>query len=57
VREFLGPERFFSEVAERTGEPGVATGLAYTPNGGDILFIESMKMGGKKGLTLHRPPR
>jgi len=52
VREFLGPERFFSEVAERTGEPGVATGLAYTPNGGDILFIESMKMGGKKGLTL-----
>src|SRR5205807_4318091 len=39
VREFLGPERFFSEVAERTGEPGVATGLAYTPNGGDILFI------------------
>ncbi len=52
VREFLGPERFFSEVAERTGEPGVATGLAYTPNGGDILFIESTKMGGKKGLTL-----
>jgi ATP-dependent Lon protease len=52
VREFLGPERFFSEVAERTGEPGVATGLAYTPNGGDILFIESMKMSGKKGLTL-----
>ena len=52
VREFLGPERFFSEVAERTGEPGVATGLAYTPNGGDILFIESTKMGGKKVLTL-----
>ncbi|TMA80394.1 MAG: endopeptidase La, partial [Deltaproteobacteria bacterium] len=37
---------------ERTGEPGVATGLAYTPNGGDILFIESTKMSGKKGLTL-----
>ncbi len=52
VREFLGPERFFSEIAERTGEPGVATGLAYTPNGGDILFIESTKMAGKKGLTL-----
>ncbi len=52
VREFLGPERFFAEVAERSGEPGVATGLAYTPNGGDILFIESTKMGGKKGLTL-----
>ncbi|MEB2285811.1 MAG: endopeptidase La [Polyangiaceae bacterium UTPRO1] len=52
VREFLGPERFFAEIAERSGEPGVATGLAYTPNGGDILFIESTKMGGKKGLTL-----
>ncbi len=52
VREYLGPERFFSEVAERTGEPGVATGLAYTPNGGDILFIESTKMSGKKGLML-----
>ena len=36
VREFLGPEKFFNEVAERTGEPGVVTGLAYTPNGGDI---------------------
>jgi ATP-dependent Lon protease len=52
VREFLGPERFFAEVAERTGEPGVATGLAYTPNGGDILFVESTRMGGKKALTL-----
>jgi ATP-dependent Lon protease len=52
VREFLGPERFFSEVAERTEEPGVAVGLAWTPNGGDILFIESTRMAGKKGLTL-----
>ncbi len=52
VREFLGPERFFAEVAERTAEPGVVTGLAYTPNGGDILFIESTRMQGKKGLTL-----
>lgn len=52
VREFLGPERFFAEVAERTAEPGVVTGLAYTPNGGDILFIESTRMSGKKGLTL-----
>lgn len=52
VRELLGPERFFAEVAERTGEPGVVTGLAYTPNGGDILFIESTRMRGKKGLTL-----
>ena len=52
VREFLGPERFFAEVAGRKGEPGVVTGLAYTPNGGDILFIESTRMQGKKGLTL-----
>jgi ATP-dependent Lon protease len=52
VREFLGPERLMPEAFERTREPGVATGLAYTPNGGDILFIESTRMGGKKGLTL-----
>jgi ATP-dependent Lon protease len=52
VHEFLGPERFFSEIAERTQEPGVATGLVWTPMGGDIIFIESTKMGGKKGLTL-----
>jgi ATP-dependent Lon protease len=52
VRDFLGPERFFSELAERTEDPGVAVGLAWTPNGGDILFIESTRMAGKKGLTL-----
>jgi ATP-dependent Lon protease len=52
VRELLGPEKFFSEIAERTPEPGVATGLAWTPNGGDILFVESTRMAGKKGLTL-----
>jgi ATP-dependent Lon protease len=52
VHEFLGPERFFSEVAERVHEPGVATGLAWTPNGGEILFIEASRMTGKKGLTL-----
>ena len=52
VREFLGSERFFSEVAERTEEPGVAVGLAWTPAGGDILFIEATRMPGKKGLTL-----
>jgi ATP-dependent Lon protease len=52
VHELLGPERFFSEIAERTQEPGVAIGLAWTPMGGDIMFIESTKMGGKKGLTL-----
>ena len=52
VHELLGPERHFSEIAERTQEPGVAIGLAWTPMGGDIMFIESTKMGGKKGLTL-----
>jgi ATP-dependent Lon protease len=52
VREFLGPEKFFNEVAERVGEPGVVTGLAYTPNGGDILFVEATRMKGKKSLTL-----
>jgi len=52
VHEFLGPERFFSEIAERVAEPGVATGLAWTPNGGEILFIEATRMSGKKNLTL-----
>jgi ATP-dependent Lon protease len=52
VGDYLGPERFFAEIAERTEEPGVAVGLAWTPNGGDILFIESTRMPGKKGLTL-----
>jgi ATP-dependent Lon protease len=52
VREFLGPERFFPEVAERSNEPGVAVGLAWTPAGGDILFIEATRMAGTKQLTL-----
>src|SRR5262245_17457327 len=52
VREYLGPEKFFLEIAERTEEPGVAVGLAWTPNGGDILFIEATRMAGKKSLTL-----
>jgi ATP-dependent Lon protease len=52
LHEFLGSERFYSEVAERTEEPGVAVGLAWTPAGGDILFIEATRMPGKKGLTL-----
>jgi ATP-dependent Lon protease len=52
IREFLGAQRFISEVAERMDEPGVATGLVWTPMGGDIVFIEATKMAGKKGLTL-----
>jgi ATP-dependent Lon protease len=50
--ELLGPPKYFSEVAERTNEPGVATGLAWTPSGGDILFIEATQMDGGKGLML-----
>ncbi|MCD6219347.1 endopeptidase La, partial [Candidatus Calescamantes bacterium] len=38
IREYLGPRKFFQEVAERTSEPGVATGLAWTPAGGEIIF-------------------
>src|SRR3954453_4291922 len=52
VPEFLGPQKFLPEVAERTAEPGVATGLAWTPVGGDILFIEATKMNGKGNLVL-----
>ncbi|MEW6230959.1 MAG: S16 family serine protease, partial [Chloroflexota bacterium] len=52
VTEFLGKPAFFSEVAERTEQPGVATGLSWTPVGGEIIFIEATKMKGKKGLLL-----
>ena len=50
--DLLGPIAFFKEIAERTAEPGVATGLAWTPAGGDILFIESTYMPGTGKLTL-----
>jgi ATP-dependent Lon protease len=52
IRALLGPERYFSEVAERTEEPGVAVGLVWTPMGGDIIFIEATKMSGKKGIMV-----
>ncbi len=48
----LGPARFESEVAMRTSVPGVATGLAWTPVGGDILFIEATRVGGSGKLIL-----
>ncbi|HET7547226.1 MAG TPA: endopeptidase La, partial [Usitatibacter sp.] len=48
----LGPKRFEAEVAMRTATPGVATGLAWTPVGGDILFIEAARMPGSGRLTL-----
>src|SRR5260370_1194066 len=52
LHEILGPARFESEVAMRTSVPGVATGLAWTPVGGDILFIEATRIPGKGGLIL-----
>ncbi|MCK4560644.1 MAG: endopeptidase La [Calditrichia bacterium] len=52
LEKYLGPERYFSDIAERTSIPGVATGLAWTPVGGDILFIEASKMHGKGELNL-----
>ena len=52
VRDALGRQRFFQESAERTAIPGVATGLAVTGVGGDVLFIEATSMKGKDGLVL-----
>lgn len=50
--DFLGPIRFYSEMKARTWGPGLATGLAWTPVGGEILFIETSMMKGRGGLTL-----
>ena len=52
AREWLGPRRFSHEVRKRTSEPGVATGLAWTPAGGEILFIEAGAYDGKGRLKL-----
>jgi ATP-dependent Lon protease len=53
VTSFLGAPRFeFEELEQRTGVPGVATGLAWTPVGGDVLFVEATRMPGKRTLTL-----
>ena len=52
VAEYLGPIRFTSEAKARMTTPGVAMGLAWTPTGGDLLFIEATAMKGSKGLTL-----
>ncbi len=52
IADYLGPEAIFPEAALRTSRPGVATGLAWTEAGGDILFIEAAVMPGKKGLML-----
>jgi ATP-dependent Lon protease len=50
--EYLGKPRFYFEAAQRTEVPGVATGLVWTPSGGDITFIEATKMKGSKQLIL-----
>jgi ATP-dependent Lon protease len=52
VRELLGKPRFFSETKRRTSQPGVATGLAWTPVGGVVLFVEATAFPGKGGLTI-----
>jgi ATP-dependent Lon protease len=52
VRDALGRQRFYQESAERTAVPGVATGLAVTGTGGDVLFVEATSMKGKDGLVL-----
>ena len=52
VRDALGRQRFYREAAERTAVPGVATGLAVTGTGGDVLFVEATSMKGGEGLTL-----
>jgi ATP-dependent Lon protease len=52
VRELLGRRRFYSETRRRTSRPGVATGLAWTPVGGDVLFIEATAMPGNGKLQI-----
>jgi len=52
VPQYLGPVRMISEAKERISKPGVAMGLAWTPTGGELLFVEATAMRGNKGLTL-----
>ncbi len=52
AREWLGPRRFSAETRRRTADPGVATGLAYTPVGGDVLYIEAQAYAGRGRLTV-----
>ena len=52
VREYLGRQRHFAEVAERVDRPGVVTGLVWTPVGGEIVFVEAASMPGNKVLKL-----
>jgi ATP-dependent Lon protease len=52
LSRYLGPQKFFLDIAERINRPGIAVGLAWTPVGGDILFIEATRMKGKGNLIL-----
>ncbi len=52
LTDYLGQVKFFPEAAERTKQPGVATGLAWTPAGGELMFIEATKMPGKGNLKM-----
>ncbi len=52
AREYLGRQRYFAEASERIDRPGIATGLVWTPVGGDIIFIEATRMPGGKGFTV-----
>ena len=52
ARELLGRRRFFSETRRRTKDPGVATGLAWTPVGGEVLFVEATAVPGSGNLTI-----
>jgi len=52
LKNLLGPVKFIPELAARSWGPGLATGLAWTPAGGAILFVEATRMAGRKGLLL-----
>jgi len=52
IQKYLGPVRITSEIGIRTSKPGVVVGLAWTPTGGDLLFVEATAMKGQKNLTL-----
>ena len=57
VGELLGKRRFQPDVKSRVSEPGVATGLAWTPVGGDVLFVEATAYPGRRQAPDHRPAR
>jgi ATP-dependent Lon protease len=52
LKKYLGQQKFFPDIAERINKPGIAVGLAWTPVGGEILFVEATKMEGKGNLIL-----